>query len=108
MATEYDPTTVSNDYLTKIRRAVRHSADTDVDAELKDIIVEGRLDLKAVGVDESHVCDEADALILGAIRCFARWKFGVSNTDAALNREDYMQLRDELRKRVGYCTLAIS
>lgn len=95
---------VSDEYLAKLRRAVRRNANEEVDAELKDIIEECRRDLTGLGVLESKVNDEADPLILGAVRCFVRWKFGLDNDDAAANREDYMQLRDEIRKRVAYCT----
>lgn len=95
---------VSAAYLAKIRRAVRRNTDTDVDAELTDIIEECRLDLQQLGVLESKATDETDSLILGAVRCFARWKFGLSNEDAEANREDYMTLRDELRRRVDYIT----
>ncbi len=93
---------VSDTYLTKIRRSVRRNTSTDVDAELTDIIEECRLDLQSVGVTSAKVVDEMDSLILGAVRCYARWKFGLSNEDAALNREDYFQLRDELRRRRDY------
>lgn len=99
-----DPTVVGPEYLEKIRRGVRHEPDTDVDAELTDLIVECRLDLINLNVREEKACDEADALILGAVRCFARWKFGLGDKDAVMNREGYEQLRDELRKRVAYCT----
>lgn len=93
---------VSAAYLTKIRRAVRRNTGTDVDAELTDIIEECRLDLISIGVISTKANDETDSLILGAVRCFARWKFGLSNEDAAGNREDYMQLRDELRRKRDY------
>lgn len=96
---------VSAEYLTKIRRAVRRNTSTDVDAELTDIIEECRLDLQHLGVLQTKTDDETDSLILGAVRCFARWKFGLSNEDAALNREDYYSMRDELRRRGDYCTL---
>lgn len=95
---------VSDTYLAKLRRAVRRGQNTEVDAELTDIIEECRQDLTSLGVLESKANDEADPLILGAVRCFVRWKFGISNEDAAANREDYMQLRDEIRKKVAYCT----
>ena len=95
--------TVSAAYLTKIRRAVRRNTSTEVDAELTDIIEECRLDLQSLGVLKTKAEDETDSLILGAVRCFARWKFGLSNEDMAANREDYMQLRDELRRKVSYC-----
>ena len=93
---------VSAAYLAKIRRAVRRNTDTDVDAELTDIIEECRLDLQQLGVLKTKAEDETDSLILGAVRCCARWKFGLSNEDAEANREDYMMLRDELRRRAAY------
>lgn len=95
---------VSAAYLTKIRRAVRRNASEDVDAELTDLIEECRLDLQQLGVLQSMTAIETDSLILGAVRSFARWKFGLSNEDAAANRDDYMTQRDELRRRVGYTT----
>ncbi len=93
---------VSEEYLAKLRRAVRRNANTEVDAELTDLIQECRRDLSSLGVTRAE--DEADPLILGAVRCFVRWKFGLANEDAAASREDYMQLRDEIRKKVAYCT----
>lgn len=93
---------VSNDYLTKIRRAVRRNASVDVDAELTDIIEECRLDLQQLGVLTAKTADETDSLILGAVRSFVRWKFGLSNEDAERNRDDYMLQRDELRRRGDY------
>lgn len=95
-------------YLTKIRRAVRRNTSTDVDAELTDIIEECRLDLQQLGVLASKATDEADSLILGAVRSFARWKFGLSNEDADKNREDYMLQRDELRRRRDYIGYVIT
>ena len=93
---------VSCNYLAKIRRAVRRNTSTDVDAELTDIIEECRLDLQQLGVLKTKAEDETDSLILGAVRSFARWKFGLSNDDADKNREDYMLQRDELRRRTDY------
>lgn len=93
---------VSAGYLTKIRRSVRRNAGADVDAELTDIIEECRLDLQTLGVISTKTTDETDSLILGAVRCFARWKFGLSNEDAAQNRDDYYTLRDELRRKADY------
>ncbi len=84
----------------KFRGAVRVQSDTDFDAELTDIIEECRLDLQALGVTSEKAEDETDSLILGAVRSFARWKFGV-DTDPK-NRDDYMLQRDELRRRAGY------
>lgn len=99
---------VAEAFLAKIRRAVRRNTSTDVDAELTDIIAECRADLQSVGVTSAKANDETDSLILGAVRCFARWKFGMSNEDAAANREDYMMLRDELRRRRDYISYAIT
>jgi len=93
---------VSQEYLTKIRRAVRRSASTDVDAELTDIIEECRKDLQRIGVIATKTTDETDSLILGAVRCFARWKFGLANDESDKNREDYYTLRDELKRSVSY------
>ena len=99
---------VSAAYLTKIRRAVRHNTSVDVDAELTDIIEECRLDLQSLGVVAAKTADETDSLILGAVRSFARWKFGLSNEDAAANRDDYMMQRDELRRKRDYLSHAIT
>ena len=84
---------VTDFYMDKIRRAVRRGRNQEVELELADIIEECRRDLISLGVLERKANDEADPLILGAVRCFVRWKFGIGNEDAAANREDYMQLR---------------
>ena len=93
---------ISEAYIEKLRLAVRRSKSDATDSEIKDLCAECRADLASLGVLESKTDDENDPLVLGAVRCFVRWKFGLSNTDAQANREDYMQLRDELRKREGY------
>lgn len=94
---------VSENYLNKIRLSVRRSSSEAVNSELTDLIEECRLDLQSVGVSKDKTEDEGDALILGAVRCFVRWKFGLNNSDADVNREDYYVMRDELRKRRDYC-----
>mgnify|MGYP001764379637 CR=1 FL=1 len=99
---------VGASYLNKIRYSVRRVTGTDVNAELTDIIEECRLDLISVGVTSAKANDETDSLILGTVRCFARWKFGLSNEDAESNREDYYTLRDELRRRRDYNSYAIT
>ena len=98
---------VSADYLNKLRRAVRRNSSTDIDAELTDIIEECRLDLQTLGVLKTLAESETDSLILGAVRCYARWKFGLSNEDATQNREDYYTLRDELRRKADYTVEAV-
>ncbi len=91
---------VSKEYLTKIRRGVRINSDDDFDAELTDIIEECRLDLISLGVTSEKANDEEDSLILGAVRSFARWKFGLDTDEK--NRDDYMLQRDELRRKSEY------
>lgn len=93
---------VSQNYLNKIRRAVRRLPDTDIDEELIDIIEECREDLQSIGVLASKTNDETDKLILGAVRCFARWKFGSASDDGMANQNDYMALRGELNKKGDY------
>lgn len=99
---------VSELYLEKIRRSVRRNPSTDVDEELTDIIEECRLDLRTVGVIQTKAEDETDSLILGAVRCFARWKFGLSNEDAEANRNDYFMLKDEIRRKRDYFTFSVT
>lgn len=96
---------VSDGYLAKIQRAVRiKTASADVTAELTDLVEECRLDLQQLGVLKAKTDDEMDSLVLGAVRCFVRWKFGVNNPEATRMQEEYMNLRDELRRRGDYCT----
>lgn len=97
---------VSAEYLAKVRLGVRRSQSTDVDSELKDLVEECRQDLVSVGVTESKATDETDYLILGAVRSFARWKFGMSNDDADKNKADYLDQKDELRRKTAYITEA--
>ncbi len=100
--------TVDETFLAKIRRAVRRNSSTDVDAELTDIIAECRLDLQRLGITNAKATSETDSLILGAVRSFARWKFGLSNEDAAANKEDYLFQVDELRRMRDYISYAIT
>lgn len=94
---------VSAGYLAKLQRAVRiKTANADVTAELTDLIEEARRDLEGLGVLASKTIDEADPLILGAIRCFVRWKFAQTPEDETGNMRDYMLMRDELRRRAAY------
>ncbi len=93
---------VSTTYLAKVRRALRVGSSTEVDEELTDLIEECRKDLMELGVLESKVNDETDRLMLGAVRCYVRWKFGLNNSEAERMRDDYMLLRDELRSRQSY------
>ena len=65
-----------------------------------DIIDECRLDLKSVGITKAY--DETDSLILGAVRCYVRWKFGLNSEDAERNRQGYEQLKDDLRHSSYY------
>lgn len=89
---------VTSEYLDKVRFAVRRSSGTQVDAELTDIVQQCRADLERLGVAEAVAEDEANPLILGAVRCFARWQFGINGDDADRNREDYLLMADGIRK----------
>ena len=94
---------VSPGYLAKLQRAVRiKTATADVTAELTDLIEECRADLIRLGVLPDKANDEADPLILGAVRCFIRWKWAQTPDDETGNMRDYMLMRDELRKTAAY------
>jgi hypothetical protein len=95
---------VSAGYLAKLRRAVRVGESTDIDAEITDLIEECRHDLMQLGVLSTKANDETDSLILGAVRGFVRWKFGLNNPDADRLHAEYDIMRDELRRRGDYCT----
>jgi hypothetical protein len=97
---------VTQAYLNKLRRAVRRKADIDIDAELTDIIDECRLDLASVGILQAD--DETDSLILGAVRCYVRWKFGLNSVDADRNMEAYKTLKDDLMKKHLYNSYAVT
>lgn len=91
---------VTQSYLTKLRRAVRRNMDADIDAELTDIIEECRLDLSSSGIVTAN--SETDSLILGAVRCYVRAKFGLNSNDAERNMRDYEKLKDDLMKKRDY------
>lgn len=95
---------VTSGYLAKLRRAVRVGQNEDIDAELIDLIEECRHDLVQLGVLSTKANDETDSLILGAVRGFCRWKFGLNNPDAERLHAEYNDMRDELRRRGDYCT----
>lgn len=95
---------VTSGYLAKLRRAVRVGQNEDINAELIDLIEECRHDLMQLGVKETKANDETDSLILGAVRGFVRWKFGLNNPDADRLHAEYDIMRDELRRRGDYCT----
>lgn len=100
---------VSAGYLAKIQRAVRiKTATADVTAELTDIIEECRADLQRLGVSAVKATSETDSLVLGAVRCFARWKMAPNAEEAALNAGDYRQMCDEMRRMRDYAYHAIT
>ena len=99
---------VSAGYLAKLQRAVRiKTATADVTAELTDLIEEARRDMESLGVLAIKTTDETDMLILGAVRCFVRWKKALTPEDAAADMAAYMLMRDELRRKAAY-TEAVS
>lgn len=90
---------VSEGYLDKVRFAVRRTAgNAPVDAELTALIEQCRADLTRAGVPFLRACSEDDPLVLGAVRCFVRWQFGIDGDNAERNREDYQLMLDNLRK----------
>lgn len=90
---------VSDEYLAKIRFAVRRSTgNKDVDTELTDIIEQARADMIRKGVSETVANDESDAMVLGAVRSFARWRFGIGGDDADTNHAAYDIDTEQLRK----------
>lgn len=91
-------------YIAKMRRAIRVGQNEDIDAEIIDLIEECRHDLMELGVLSTKANDETDSLILGAVRGFVRWKFGLNNPDADRLHAEYDIMRDELRRRGDYCT----
>ena len=94
---------VTSGYVAKLARAVRvKTVTTDVTAELTDLVNECRADLQSLGVLAIKTDDETDSLILGAVRCFVRWKMAPTPEDAAAEMNAYMQVRDELRRKDGY------
>ena len=95
---------VTSGYIAKMRRAIRVGQNEDIDAEIIDLIEECRHDLIQLGVLSTKANDEADSLILGAVRGFVRWKFGLNNPDADRLHAEYDIMRDELRRRGDYCT----
>lgn len=95
---------VTSGYLAKMRRALRIGQSTDIDAEITDLVEECRHDLMQLGVLSTKANDETDSLILGAVRGFVRWKFGLNNPDADRLHAEYDIMRDELRRRGDYCT----
>ncbi len=94
---------VGADYMDKLARAVRLKTPTyDAKSELTDLIEECRADLIRLGILPDKANDEADPLILGAVRCFIRWKWAQTPEDETGNMRDYMLMRDELRKTAAY------
>lgn len=92
---------VSAEYLDKVRFTVRRAAgNAPVDAELTALIEQCRADLIRAGLPFDLANDEGNALVLGAVRCFVRWQFGIDGDNAERNREDYLLMADNLRKSV--------
>ncbi|GHV27588.1 hypothetical protein FACS18948_5210 [Clostridia bacterium] len=99
---------VTAGYLNRVRRSVRVGGNADIDEEITEMIEECRADLQSVGVSRDKTRDETDSLILGAVRCFVRWKFGVNNDEAERNRDDYQILKEDLRKKRGYQCISVT
>jgi hypothetical protein len=94
---------VTQNYLDKLLRAVRiRNANDEIRTEVCDLCEEARLDLETLGVLPEKARDEADPLILGAVRSFVRWKMAADEKEAQYNMQDYMLQRDEMRRRSAY------
>lgn len=92
---------VTDEYLDKLRFAVRRAAGSpDVDAELRDLAEAARADMVGKGVLAEIAADESDPQVLGALRCFVRWQFGIGGDDADRNRDSYELMVEQLRKQL--------
>lgn len=90
---------VSEEYLNKIRFAVRRAeGDELVDAELQDIIEAAREDMIRKGVPQAVAESEDNRMVLGAVRGYARWRFGIGGDDAEANHAAYDLDVEQLRK----------
>lgn len=78
-----------------IKTALRIS-NTAFDAEINDLILAARSDLKLSGVLESKVNDDTDALIKRAIVVYCKANFGWNNPDAERLQQSYNMLKCHL------------
>lgn len=88
---------VSNEYLGKIRFAIRRNSSTLMDNEIIDVIEQGRADLIRMGVSPDVANDETNSLVLGCIRAFARWQIGGGGAEPEKSRDDYRLMANDLR-----------
>lgn len=94
---------ISEEYLDSMIRAIRRNKTEAIIEEVKDLIQEARADLIGVGILEVKVIDERDPLIKGAIRCFVKWKFGISKQENVEGyRRDYIDLKENIRRNAEY------
>lgn len=77
----------------------RGPGNAQVDSELTDLIEQARADLTAKGVPAETANDEGNVLVLGAVRCFCRWQFGINGDDAERNQQAYLDIADQIRKK---------
>lgn len=94
---------VTNEYLEKVRFGLRRNQGTDIDSEITDVIEQCRAALVLAGVQKTAAEDETNKLVLGAVRCYARWQTG-SSEDPDLDRQDYERLASDLRLSSDYGT----
>ena len=67
---------VTQGYLNKLLRAVRiRNANVDIQIEVTNLCEEARADLERLGVLPNKTIDEADPLILSAVRSYVRGKW---------------------------------
>lgn len=88
---------VSNEYLGKIRFAIRRNSSGLMDNEITDVIEQCRADLIRMGVSSNVANDETDSLVLGCVKAFARWQIGGGGAEPEKSRGDYFLMANDLR-----------
>lgn len=92
---------VSDEYLSKIRFAVRRNESTLMDSELTDVIEQCKADLVRMGVPYNLADDESNQLVLGCVRAYARWQTGGGGAEPEKSREDYRLMANDLRNSIN-------
>lgn len=89
---------VTAEYLKKVRTAARvDEGDTDLDEEIKTLILAARKELHTAGIAESKCKDETDPQILRAVFVFVKAERGLENPD----REKYLQSFETIKLRLA-------
>lgn len=90
-------------YLSKAKTALRvKNPSAEITQEITDNIETCRADLISLGVLSSVANDETNYGILGAVKSYLRWQMAPTPEEGAANQENYMTMRDELRRKAAY------